>query len=558
MFQGIPKRWRRAQVITAALALAAATSPLSAHEPEQLLDVPGFRPDSPQAAAFVEALDTATIAVYPTLVRRADRTAVSYRSQAEAIEQLEAAGISAIRRNKRIDLGRILHASQWEIFQADMPRIADVVRRGQTEARYHLVLEFLLPVSDDWIFGIECYVLDAAGNNAMSFLLNSHHRAFAEAGLATEDETEAERVAMVSRATAAAVRALLANIELQRDKMSRLAAFADRQFETVVFDDFETSVPTTVTGDGVAVGYVTFSDGVSSVEFSATAAYPPLSEAAAGNRVLRLDMDVQNWSGFAHFFLYEDDETALWVPYDWRGFEGISFRLYGHGSGTGFFVDIIDNRRPDIAGDTAERYVFYFADDVAGWRRVVIPFEAFVRKETGNGAPNDGLGLDAVHGWAIGTTATDGPVTFYLDDFSLLRPESSPPSTAAGYPVNEVPMYGLHEKTEQQRRADEAYIRMMTAGGRSREAAAEVAAKNAWNVFYTGDKAQAIRRFNQAWLLDPDNALALWGFAVTSIDRGDWEAALRYYRMAMESDPENPRLERDYQLALRQIEKLGT
>ncbi len=86
--------------------------------------------------------------------------------------------------------------------------------------------------------------------------------------------------------------------------------------------------------------------------------------------------------------------------------------------------------------------------------------------------------------------------------------------------------------------------------------AAEIAAKNAWNVFYSGDKTMAIRRFNQAWPLDPDNPLALWGFAVISIDRGNWEAALRYYRMAMENDPDNPRLQRDYELALRQVEKV--
>jgi Tfp pilus assembly protein PilF len=97
----------------------------------------------------------------------------------------------------------------------------------------------------------------------------------------------------------------------------------------------------------------------------------------------------------------------------------------------------------------------------------------------------------------------------------------------------------------------------MTKDGRSREEAAEVAAKNAWNVFYSGDKAAAIRRFNQAWRLDPDNQLALWGFAVTSVDRGDWDAALHYYRVAIETGPANPPLERDYKLALRQVEKMG-
>ena len=86
--------------------------------------------------------------------------------------------------------------------------------------------------------------------------------------------------------------------------------------------------------------------------------------------------------------------------------------------------------------------------------------------------------------------------------------------------------------------------------------AAESAAKNAWNVFYSGDKAKAIRRFNQAWLLDPDNLLALWGFAVTSVDRGDYEGAARFYEMAIERGPGEPTLERDYRLTVRQLEKM--
>ena len=553
------QRRRRVLGIILTLGLAAIhSSPALADDVRQVLDEAGFRPYTPHAAAFVEALDTAAIAVHPTMVRREERTAVSFRSQAEIIDQLNAAGIRAVRGGRRIDLGPLYGVSQWDIFQRDLAEVAEAVSGRQPQAQYHLVLEFLLPVSDDWIFAIECYVLDQDGNNAMSFLLNSHHRIFREASLQTKDKSEEARAAMESRATATAVQALLANIERERRRVDRLAGFNAMEHETVVFDDFETPVPTTADHEGIPVGFVPFTDGVSTVAFSTTTDCPPLPGAAAGNRVLRLDFEVQNWAAFAHFFFYEDAEATFWAPYDWRAFDGVSFRLYGQGSGTELFVDVIDNRNPAVPGDTAERFVYYFADDVAGWRTVAIPFEAFMRKEGGgSNAPNDGLSLFGVHGWAIGATGTDGAVTLFLDDFSLLRPAQAPPATPYDYPINERPMYGLQEKTKEQRRADEKYIRMMTSGGRSREEAAEVAAKNAWYVFYSGDKAMAIRRFNQAWLLDPDNRLALWGFAVTSIDRGDWDAAMRYYRMALESGPPNPRLQRDYELALRQTDKLG-
>ena len=212
--------------------------------------------------------------------------------------------------------------------------------------------------------------------------------------------------------------------------------------------------------------------------------------------------------------------------------------------------------------DDAERYGYAFTDNFSGWRRMNIAFDDFSRQEIYNGAPNDGFGLNAVHGWTIGATQTDGRVTFFIDDFSLQhvgagvhdKPEAI--ISNVDYAINELPMYGLREKTEAQKRADEDYIATMTRDGRTREDAAQVAAKNAWNIFYAGDKRNAIRRFNQAWLLDPDNQLALWGFAVTCVDRGQLEQADDYYRMAIDSGPFNPALERDYRLLQQKLASL--
>jgi hypothetical protein len=559
--QAFPNFRRRALRFAATLSLVLLTSLAAPHEPRELLDVPGFRPETPHAAAFVESLGTAIIAVHPTLIRRAGRTAHSFESQAQVIDRLMADGITAVSGSRRIDLGPLTGSSQWEVFEADLARIAEAVKGRQPAARYHLVLEFLLPVSDQEIFGVECYVVDQDGNNAMSFLLNAHHRAFVEARLSAKDTSQAARTAMNTRATALAMDALQANIREEQRKARRRVALAAGEYEETIFDDFETPVPETMDSDGIPVGFIAFTDDVSTVEISVADDHPPRPGAQAGNRVLRLDMDVRNWAAFAHFFYYQGPDAAHWTPFDWRAFDGIAFWLYGRDLGTEFFVDLIDNRNPGTTTDDAERYVYTFTDDFSGWRQIAIPFDAFVRKDVGNGAPNDGLGL-FVHGWAIGTGATDGPVTYYVDDFALQYVELEAENrngqvAAADYPINELPMYGLREKTAAQQRADKEYIRIMTKGGRSRKEAAEVAAKNAWNVFYSGDKAAAIRRFNQAWLLDPDNQLALWGFAVTSIDRGDWDAALRYYRMASESGPANPSLERDYKLTLRQVEKMG-
>jgi hypothetical protein len=276
--------------------------------PRETSDHPGFRPDSPQAATFVAEYDTATIVVHPTIVRRAQRTAHSFASQSQIIELLGAAGMTARPGNTRVDLGRLPRQSQWDLFQSDLGRIADKVRGRHPDARYHLVLELLLPVSDGEIFGIECYIVDQEGNNAFSFLLNSHHRLFVDAHLFARNSSEEARSEMIARATRAAVAALQSQIAEQQGKAERVAAreamLASGDYVEVVFDDFEAMVPTLIDAHGVPVGFVTFSDGRSRIDVSTTVSHPAVPGAAPGNQVLQLNMDVEGWAGFAHFFLF--------------------------------------------------------------------------------------------------------------------------------------------------------------------------------------------------------------------------------------------------------------
>src|SRR5678815_5977754 len=56
---------------------------------------------------------------------------------------------------------------------------------------------------------------------------------------------------------------------------------------------------------------------------------------------------------------------------------------------------------------------------------------SLARKEIGNGAPNDGLGLTEVHGWAFGALGTGGPRTYYLDQVTLFGAVGVKPLTVA-------------------------------------------------------------------------------------------------------------------------------
>jgi beta-glucanase (GH16 family) len=116
-----------------------------------------------------------------------------------------------------------------------------------------------------------------------------------------------------------------------------------------------------------------------------------------------------------------------WISQDWSGYEGIRFWMHGSNSGTPVFIDLLENRNPGSTVDDAERWTFTFVDDFSGWQRFDLPFADFARKEIGNGAPNDGLALNEVYGWAFGTMSTPGPVTYYFDNVALFSLGELPP-----------------------------------------------------------------------------------------------------------------------------------
>lgn len=185
-----------------------------------------------------------------------------------------------------------------------------------------------------------------------------------------------------------------------------------------LIDDFESGV-----GPGTAcppaappINFCTFAGPGSSVAISnaATPPAPPLPAAGTPNSVLQMDIDASSYAGFIRGF----QSGGQWVGQDWSKSEGLALWFHGTGSGTGLFIDVLDNRNPGSTIDDAERWTVSFTDDVAGWRELKFPFSSFTRKEIGNSAPNDGFTLFDVHGWALGTLGTGGARTYYVDQVS--------------------------------------------------------------------------------------------------------------------------------------------
>ncbi len=80
---------------------------------------------------------------------------------------------------------------------------------------------------------------------------------------------------------------------------------------------------------------------------------------------------------------------------------------------------------------------------------------------------------------------------------------------------NTLPMFGGIDvvKTAYQMEADEEFIQTVLKGGKSREQGSQIMVGYAWEFFNKGDSSTAMKRFNQAWLLDPANPNIYQGFA---------------------------------------------
>ena len=118
---------------------------------------------------------------------------------------------------------------------------------------------------------------------------------------------------------------------------------------------------------------------------------------------------------------------------------------------------------------------------------------------------------------------------------------------AAALPVNEMPMYGGQPKPKAMRDADAAFIEGSAQFG-SRAHTSDMSVALGWSYFFERhDIAGAMRRFNQAWLLDPDNGDAFHGFAILVMERDqDAEAADALFRQGLAKPRQSPGIYLDY------------
>jgi Flp pilus assembly protein TadD len=105
-----------------------------------------------------------------------------------------------------------------------------------------------------------------------------------------------------------------------------------------------------------------------------------------------------------------------------------------------------------------------------------------------------------------------------------------------GDATEKLPMYGQPEiaRPEPLKKTDEAVIRDATFRFGSRGAASRALSDQGWASVRKGMFDVAMRRFNEAWLLNPKNYQAFWGFGAVLSEQGKLTAALEQLETARE------------------------
>jgi tetratricopeptide (TPR) repeat protein len=103
--------------------------------------------------------------------------------------------------------------------------------------------------------------------------------------------------------------------------------------------------------------------------------------------------------------------------------------------------------------------------------------------------------------------------------------------------INLLPMYGRQLKCAEQMAADNEFLALSDKQYATRRLASEHYAQIGWGLFYEKQFDTAIKRFNQAWLLDSTNAEPYWGFASVLGMRQQFRSSVSLFKRYLVMNP---------------------
>ena len=108
--------------------------------------------------------------------------------------------------------------------------------------------------------------------------------------------------------------------------------------------------------------------------------------------------------------------------------------------------------------------------------------------------------------------------------------------------INLLPMYGEVKKCAQQIESDEEFIQLNDKNFANRRKASDYFVSKGWEFFYKNDDDTAMKRFNQAWLLDKTNPQIYWGFGNLLGRKKEFETSIKFFQKSIDIDSNNSKV----------------
>lgn len=103
------------------------------------------------------------------------------------------------------------------------------------------------------------------------------------------------------------------------------------------------------------------------------------------------------------------------------------------------------------------------------------------------------------------------------------------------------PMMGGGQRSEQELREDQRFIELAVKGSGSRELAALQLTQMGWDAYRAQNFKLALSRFNQAWLIDPNNGESYWAFGLMNGLEERTNETIDLLKKAVELVPQSPK-----------------
>jgi len=108
--------------------------------------------------------------------------------------------------------------------------------------------------------------------------------------------------------------------------------------------------------------------------------------------------------------------------------------------------------------------------------------------------------------------------------------------------INLMPMYGGVPKCEQQLASDKGFLATCDEQFASRQEAVMSYVETGWKYLHQKDFDTAMKRFNQAWLLDDKSPVVYYSFGYLLAKKGDFGDAASFYKKALDMNGEDQEL----------------